>query len=403
MKKVNVLRFFLASPSDVKAERQMFFALKEELDFLIGKDKNIKFEIVNWEKNTYPGKGDDAQDVINNQINNQYDVFVGIFWQRFGTPTNRHESGTLEEYENAKTKYEKDKENTHIMMYFKTEGNQNVYDIDLKQFQKVKDFRQKISMEDGVLFSEFEKTEDLKNLALLHISNLVSQKFSRKKTVAKKNTLKKNDTSIEETTDKYELLAMKIDKGDYNLEFENFIEDVEKTLGFFSDLTTTTNKLTVAMNFFTTKTGERTKQLDRVKTIKDERLKLSKAKQISNEYALDLDKYSEDFETLLPEFKDAISNSIQSYSEIILKAVNSNTFDKDRKDELLANIPIFLESVEGAIDGTASFLETFTQMNTHFTSKFSTAKRRAELATNNMFKELLRTKKLLKQLLDDNK
>lgn len=192
MKKVNVLRFFLASPGDVKAERQMFFALKEELDFLVGKDKNIKFEIVNWEKNTYPGKGDDAQDVINNQINDQYDVFLGIFWQRFGTPTNRHESGTLEEYENAKNKYEEDKENTHIMMYFKTEGNQNVYDIDLEQFQKVKDFRQKISKEDGILFSEFEKTEDLRNLALLHISNLVSQKFSRKKPITKrKNTPKK--------------------------------------------------------------------------------------------------------------------------------------------------------------------------------------------------------------------
>ncbi|WP_265131389.1 hypothetical protein [Chryseobacterium oranimense] len=398
MKKVNVLRFFLASPGDVKAERQMFFALKEDLDFLVGKDKNIKFEIVNWEKNTYPGKGDDAQDVINNQINDQYDVFLGIFWQRFGTPTNRHESGTLEEYENAKKKYEKDRENTHIMMYFKTEGNQNVYDIDLEQFQKVKDFRQRISKEDGILFSEFEKTEDLRNLALLHISNLVSQKFSRKKPIAKrKNTSKKNDEYVEETIDKYELLAMKIDKGDYNIEFENFIEDVEKTVGFFSDLTTTTNKLTVAMNFFTTKTDERTKQLNRVKTIKDERLKLSKAKQISNEYALDLDKYSEDFENLLPEFREAISNSIQSYSEIVLKAVNSNTVDKAGKDELLRNIPIFAESVDSAIEGTASFLETFTQMNTHFTSKFSTAKRRAELATNNMFKELLRTKKLLKE------
>lgn len=120
MKKVNVLRIFLASPSDVKAEREMIFVLKEDLDQLIGMDKNIKFEIVNWERNTYPGKGIDAQDVINQQINNEYDIFIGIFWQRFGTPTNRYESGTLEEYENAKKKYENDKENTHIMMYFKT-------------------------------------------------------------------------------------------------------------------------------------------------------------------------------------------------------------------------------------------------------------------------------------------
>jgi hypothetical protein len=94
MKKMNVLRIFLASPSDVKAERDMIFALKDDLDLIIGQDKNLKFDIINWERNTYPGKGDDAQAVINGQINNEYDIFLGIFWQRFGTPTNRFESGS---------------------------------------------------------------------------------------------------------------------------------------------------------------------------------------------------------------------------------------------------------------------------------------------------------------------
>ncbi|REC47821.1 hypothetical protein [Chryseobacterium pennipullorum] len=405
MKKVNVLRIFLASPGDVKAEREMIFALKEDLDLLIGKDKNIKFEIVNWERNTYPGKGIDAQDVINEQINGEYDVFIGIFWQRFGTPTNRYESGTLEEYENAKKKYESDKENTHIMMYFKTEGNPNIYDIDIEQLKKVKSFKDRISKEDGVLYFEFEKTEDLKNLAQINLANLVRDKFSKKKRNVRKSPQQKNDSLSTKMTDvdKYELLAMRIDKGDYNIEFESFLEDIEKTNSFLSDLSSSTNKLILVMNFFTTKTSEKTKQLNRVNNIKDERLRLTKAKKVSNDYADDLDKYSEDFETLLPEFKESISNSIQSYSEIIYKTINSNSFDQNNKNELLENLPNFISSVETAIEGTADFLETFTKMNTHLTSKYSTAKRRAELATNNVFKELIRTKKLLKQLLDDNK
>ncbi|WP_419487716.1 hypothetical protein [Chryseobacterium bernardetii] len=405
MKKVNVLRIFLASPGDVKAEREMIFALKEDLDLLIGKDKNIKFEIVNWERNTYPGKGIDAQYVINEQINGEYDVFIGIFWQRFGTPTSRYESGTLEEYENAKKKYENDKENTHIMMYFKTEGNPNIYDIDIEQLKKVKSFKDRISKEDGVLYFEFEKTEDLKNLAQINLANLVRDKFSKKKRNVRKSPSQKNVSSLtkEVDVDKYELLAMKIDKGDYNIEFENFLEDIEKTNSFLSDLASSTNKLTLVMNFLTTKTSERTKQLNRINNIKDERLRLIKAKKVSNEYANDLDKYSEDFETLLPEFRESISNSIQSYSEIIYKTINSNSFDENNKNELLGNLPIFISSVETAIEGTADFLDTFTKTNTHLTSKYSTAKRRAELATNNVFKELIRTKKLLKQLLDDNK
>lgn len=404
MKKVNVLRIFLASPGDVKAEREMIFALKEDLDLLIGKDKNIKFEIVNWERNTYPGKGTDAQDVINEQINGEYDVFIGIFWQRFGTPTSRYESGTLEEYENAKKKYENDKENTHIMMYFKTEGSLNIYDIDVEQLKKVKSFKDKISKEDGLLYSEFEKTEDLKNLVQINLANLVRDKFSKKKrNIRKSPQQNKNLVPKKLDTDKYELLAMKIDKGDYNIEIENFLEDVEKTNGFLSDLASSTNKLTLVMNFFSTKTSERTKQLNRINNIKDERLRLTKAKKVSNDYADDLDKYSEDFETLLPEFKDSISNSIQSYSEIIYKTINSNSFDENNKNQLLENLPNFISSVETAIEGTADFLETFTKTNTHLTSKYSTAKRRAELATNNVFKELIRTKKLLQQLLDDNK
>lgn len=403
MKKVNVLRIFLASPSDVKAEREMIFVLKEDLDQLIGMDKNIKFEIVNWERNTYPGKGIDAQDVINQQINNEYDIFIGIFWQRFGTPTNRYESGTLEEYENAKKKYENDKENTHIMMYFKTEGIQNIYDTDIEQLEKVKNFKNKISKEDGVLYSEFEKTEDLRNLVQINLANLVRDKFSKKKRNTKKSQ-QQNPTSSEiENIDKYELLAMKIDKGDYNIEFENFLEDIEKTNSFLSDLASSTNKLTLVMNFLSTKTNERTKQLNRINNIKDERLRLTKAKKVSNDYADDLDKYSDDFESLLPEFRESISNSIQSYSEIIFKTINSNSFDENRKNELLENLPNFISSVETAIEGTADFLETFTEINTHLTAKYSTAKRRAELATNNVFKELIRTRKLLNQLLDDNK
>lgn len=343
--------------------------------------------------------------VINEQINGEYDVFIGIFWQRFGTPTSRYESGTLEEYENAKKKYENDKENTHIMMYFKTEGNPNIYDIDIEQLKKVKSFKDRISKEDGVLYFEFEKTEDLKNLAQINLANLVRDKFSKKKRNVRKSPSQKNVSSLtkEVDVDKYELLAMKIDKGDYNIEFENFLEDIEKTNSFLSDLASSTNKLTLVMNFLTTKTSERTKQLNRINNIKDERLRLIKAKKVSNEYANDLDKYSEDFETLLPEFRESISNSIQSYSEIIYKTINSNSFDENNKNELLGNLPIFISSVETAIEGTADFLDTFTKTNTHLTSKYSTAKRRAELATNNVFKELIRTKKLLKQLLDDNK
>jgi hypothetical protein len=36
--------------------------------------------------NVWPGFGEDARSVINDRIG-EYDIFIGVFWNRFGTPT----------------------------------------------------------------------------------------------------------------------------------------------------------------------------------------------------------------------------------------------------------------------------------------------------------------------------
>lgn len=400
MKKIHVLRIFLASPGDVQPEREMIFTLKDDLDILIGKHKNIKFEIVNWERNTYPGIGIDAQAVINNQIDNQFDVFIGIFWQRFGTPTSRYESGTEEEYEIARLKFDNDPKNTHILMYFKTQ-EVDIYKVDIEQFQKVKRFRDKISNEGGVYYATFERTDDLKNLLQIHLSNLIADKFSSKKKTAVTKTAAESKKQMQKL-DKYELLAKKIEENDTNLEIENLVEDIEMVGGYLADLSNCTNRITMSMNFFSMKTTEKTLQFTRINNIKDERFKVNRAKKISNEYSVDLDKYSQDLEAILPEYRDAINNCVKSYTEIIFKTINSSVIEVKEQRILIDQLPILIASVDKAIEGTAGFLETFTAMNTSLTLKLSTAKRRAELATNNIFKELIRTKKLLQELLDKN-
>ncbi|MCQ2385553.1 MAG: NUDIX hydrolase, partial [Clostridia bacterium] len=48
------------------------------------------------------GAGDDAQDVVNMQINGNYDIYVMLMRDRVGTPTRRFPSGTWEEYIRAR-------------------------------------------------------------------------------------------------------------------------------------------------------------------------------------------------------------------------------------------------------------------------------------------------------------
>ncbi|MYD31374.1 MAG: DUF4062 domain-containing protein, partial [Nitrospira sp. SB0661_bin_20] len=62
-------------------------------------------DVVRWETRTTPGFGKDPQDVINKQISDAYDIFIGIMWTRFGTPTPRAGSGTEEEFLRAYDRY----------------------------------------------------------------------------------------------------------------------------------------------------------------------------------------------------------------------------------------------------------------------------------------------------------
>ena len=48
----------------------------------------------------YPVRGGEPEVLINDQIG-KYDIFLGVMWRRFGTPTGVAESGTEEEFRRA--------------------------------------------------------------------------------------------------------------------------------------------------------------------------------------------------------------------------------------------------------------------------------------------------------------
>jgi hypothetical protein len=56
------------------------------------------------------------QEVINGQIG-EYDIFVGIMWKRFGTPTGMAQSGTEEEFRLAYDAWQQSK-SPSILFYF---------------------------------------------------------------------------------------------------------------------------------------------------------------------------------------------------------------------------------------------------------------------------------------------
>jgi hypothetical protein len=140
-----LLQVFVASPGDLAPEREIVAQTIAELNSLWAGKLGIGLELVRWESHAYPGFAADAQDVINAEIPQENDIFIGIMWARFGTPTGRAGSGTSEEFETALRRYRADG-TPHLMMYFK-QAPLPLSEIDPEQLRRVNEFRAHVRRE----------------------------------------------------------------------------------------------------------------------------------------------------------------------------------------------------------------------------------------------------------------
>jgi hypothetical protein len=161
-----VLRTFLASPADVAAERELASEIIQELNLIWSRFLGLMLELVRWETHTYPGVDVDPQALINRQIADEYEIFIGVMWSRFGTPTNRAGSGTEEEFERAYARHQADPESVRIMFYFKSAPPPPA--ADAAQFSQVLQFRQRIGKE--ALYWMYENDQDFMSHLRLHLS-----------------------------------------------------------------------------------------------------------------------------------------------------------------------------------------------------------------------------------------
>src|SRR5688500_12688313 len=113
-----MLTVFVASPGDVAQEREAVAEVISEFNSTWGRRLGVFLEVVRWETHSFPAAGTDAQSVINEQIGDEYDIFIGILWKRFGSPTGRAGSGTEEEFIRAYSRFRANPATVRIMFYF---------------------------------------------------------------------------------------------------------------------------------------------------------------------------------------------------------------------------------------------------------------------------------------------
>jgi len=142
-----LIRVFIASPGDVLAERERAEIVVSELNRDFGDALEVRLEGIRWEDYVSPLMGR-PEDVVLSQVKvDEWDIFIGILWLRFGTPTGGvdrqsqklYQSGTEEEFHIAYGKW-KTTGSPQILFYRCTRSPQDMAQFDTEQYRTVQQF-----------------------------------------------------------------------------------------------------------------------------------------------------------------------------------------------------------------------------------------------------------------------
>lgn len=151
--KRDLLRVFLASPSDLESERRLSRDAVERVNRVL---RTIEWsvELLGWE-DRLPGYGR-PQALINQDVD-ACDLFIGVVWRRWGSPTAEFGSGFEEELERARTR-RRQTGRPEIWIFLKQIEPEQVDDPG-EQLRRVLLFRQQLERENELLFNEFASPE----------------------------------------------------------------------------------------------------------------------------------------------------------------------------------------------------------------------------------------------------
>ncbi|MDT8894313.1 hypothetical protein RSO41_06555 [Halomonas sp. I1] len=375
-----ILNVFLASPGDVSEEREALESIVHELNKSWSRTLGVRFELVRWETDVYPGFGDDPQDVINHQIDSEYDVFIGIFWGRIGTKTPRSDSGSLEEFELAYKRLGKANPSLDIMIYFK-DAPIPPSRLDPKQLERLQFFKSSLGSLGG-LYWDFEDISDFESTLRTHLS-AVAQKWSKKDKV---DAAEKVEPNIEEAIEE------KDSSDDYG-----FLDYLEKYNSLNNEMCLSLGHITNATIKVSEAFEARTKAIDEI-TSGGETYEISDAKKIIKLASEDMDRYSKLIDSQIPVFASSKDGALDALSKALMVYRDFNV-DSSDLESLNKNINGMREAAIGSKVGLKKFRESVSALP-RITNQSNRAKKGVLKSLDKMLSEISSTIQVTQNIVD---
>lgn len=377
-KTITEIQVFVASPGDLEKERDLLATVIDELNRHWIPTLGAHLRLLRWETDVHPGFGADPQDIINEQIGEDYDIFIGILWGGFGTKTPRAGSGTMEEFERALARRRSGSKYPEIMVYFK-DTPIALTKIDTEQLRKIQAFRAELPKV-GIIYADFSDESGFATALRGHLASVV-RKFLNQ-------PLGENRTSqiITDIAEDEEDLGFL----DYIEIYEARIADMSSTM---ASITETTERMAEDFTRRTAEASEFGKSGGRTD--------IKAAKRVIKRAAEDMNSFGRNLEAQLLLLSPARDEALTSLTKALALYGEFGEVVPDQTSELQRSLAGFGAASCGARIGLASFRHAIASMP-RMTSDLNKAKKyvvrklddmdaeieRAEIASTNVLESI---------------
>jgi hypothetical protein len=387
-REVIVLQVFLSSPSDVREERDLVQDIVDELNTTWRTNSNIQLNLLMWEKDARPTLVSDAQTAINTQLGHEYDIFIGIMGARFGSPTPRAESGTEEEFEHARARFEKNPDDVSVMFYFKDAPPASLSEIDPKQLERVQAFKQKL--QSLGLVRVFKQRDEFARLIRINLSQEV-QAWSKRLTAG----------SIHREPIASEVTTLENQKSVIEEAEEGYLDLIEQGEEAFQTLVQTIGRISSAVQDVGVNTEQRTKDIEAINAkaaATNTPADLKAIKRITNQVAIHLEELVTRLDAETPIFASGFKRAIDP----LTKAISMPDIKSGSAEEFqvaLTSIKKMIGSQEDAISKYRGLRDTVAS-TPRMTTALNRAKRRAVDSLNKLIDEFEKALRVSREFLD---
>lgn len=172
----------LSCPSDITEEKTIIEKEITEFNRLYGIGNKIALNLVHWSTDVFAESGGSPQSLINKQIVHECDAAIAVFWTKFGTPTENHDSGTEEEIEELLNK------GIQVFLYFSDKSiPPSKMDKNIEQYEKVIQFKERYKKKG--IYNCYSDNEEFQNIIRRDIALYFLKKIDDSSTSKQKSQL----------------------------------------------------------------------------------------------------------------------------------------------------------------------------------------------------------------------